>query len=83
MLQRPARWSGGPVLGVHLRRHGVTASALGPGLWLGPLREDADRLALHQWLREGGPVAVPPPARLRCRTLTSPAQPLMAAKTLS
>jgi hypothetical protein len=83
VLQRPARWSGGPVLGVHLRRHGAPAGELGPGLWLGPLREDADRRALRQWLRAGGPVAGPPPARLRCRALTSPAHPLMAAQTLN
>jgi len=38
-LRHPAHWLGGPVVGIHLRRDTDGESTLGPGLWLGPLRE--------------------------------------------
>jgi hypothetical protein len=80
-LRHPARWLGGPVVGIHLRRDTDGGSTLGPGLWLGPLREEADLHAVCDWLRRGGPQAGPPPPQLRSRTLRQPIAPIMALQT--
>lgn len=80
-LRRPSRWPGGPVVGVHLRHDRGPDQRLSEGVWLGPLREEADRDALCAWLRRGGPQAGPPPRRLLARKLPGPMLPLMAAQT--
>lgn len=89
-LRRPALWTGGPIVGVHLRPaepadhggpSGGATHALGPGLWLGPLSRARDRRALCQWLRDGGPAGGPPPMSLRQRALPGPNRPLMASQT--
>jgi hypothetical protein len=80
-LRRPARWLGGPVVGVHLRRDRGLDQRLCPGVWLGPLREDADREALCEWVRRGGPQAGPLPRRLLARRLPGPMLPVTAAHT--
>ena len=80
-MHRPASWRGGPVVGVHLRREFDPPHTLGPGVWLGPLREEDDQRALCHWLRQGGPYAGPPPDCLRRRTLSTPRTSIMAAQT--
>jgi hypothetical protein len=97
-LRRPALWTGGPIVGVHLRpaepdrpadpaepggRPRGAAHALGPGLWLGPLSRSEDRRALCRWLRDGGPAGGPPPVSLRQRALPGPNRPLMASQSLN
>lgn len=80
-LRRPSRWPGGPVVGVHLRYDRGSDRRLGEGVWLGPLREEADRDALCAWLRRGGPQSGPPPRRLLARKPPGPMLPFMAAQT--
>lgn len=80
-LLNPMRWLGGPVVGIHPRRDTDGQSRLGPGVWLGPLRGQADQNALCEWLGRGGPPAGPPPQRLRFRVLRQPIVPIMAAQT--
>jgi hypothetical protein len=82
-LERPARWQGGPVVAVHLRAERDHKQSLGPGVWLGPLREDREQQQLCQWIRQGGPRSGPPPQRLLNRTLPSPRIPLMARHTVN
>jgi hypothetical protein len=81
-LRQPALWTGGPVVGIHLRRpEGRPGSpAIGPGLWLGPLCAPEDQCALCDWLRDGGPVAGPPPVALRRRILPGPSRPMVASQ---
>jgi hypothetical protein len=80
-LRRPARWLSGPIIGIHLLRDSAGRFGLGPGLWLGPLTSHADRRALCEWLRRGGPQAGPPPHRLQCLRLCPPIVPIMALQT--
>jgi hypothetical protein len=82
-LRRPARWPGGPVVGIHLRCYQGAEHLLRPGIWLGPLREEADQQALCEWLRLGGPQVRPLPQRLLARTLPGPTAPPMASQTVN
>ncbi len=81
-LREPARWSGGPVISVHLRWDGEPR-VVGPGQWLGPLTAADERRAVCRWLAGGGPLTGPPPADLRPGTLPGADRAVMAAQTLN
>lgn len=81
-LREPARWLGGPVISVHLRRDDEPR-VVSPGQWLGPLRAERERRAVCRWLADGGPLTGPPPVELQPRTLPGASRTVMAAQTLN
>jgi len=69
-LQEPSGRPGAPVIGVQPMRR--RDGAVGPTLWLGPLRQERERESLLRWLTTGGPAATALPTALHGRILLAP-----------
>jgi hypothetical protein len=67
VLEKPAPWPGGPVIGLQLRRN--SDGAVGAQCWLGPIGAGQEQDALVSWLRAGGPGRTPVPRALAHRVL--------------